>query len=350
MYILYHPNATECVKPLKDLGFTLIQRDTPVKVEEIAKDDPESFLRERISVNGCCGELELIKLEAFKLIQHPVVIHIDLDTLILKPLDGLIDLMIQHDNDGPHHPAQTISGKSPSTSSTTDLLPTMWPEKPLPEHVSLLFTKDYNVVAPKRDDKPYQGGFFMIKPSIETYNEFVDIVRKGDYHSKKGWGSKVGPFYGGMTVQGLLPYYYEYIKPGQSVELNRCIVNNMSDKPRLEDPARKISKCRTNEETCEDCRERPADDVMSFHFTICQKPWNCLKYKPEGQIDRLRLLCREMNRRWYEYRSRLEISWGRNGTGPGTFLQDHYRGYCHSSGRNGYQAISTPYGLPRDTP
>ena len=52
-YIFYHPNAKKCVLPLKDLGFTLLERPTPVNVEEIEGDD----LRERIADNGCCGEV-----------------------------------------------------------------------------------------------------------------------------------------------------------------------------------------------------------------------------------------------------------------------------------------------------
>lgn len=85
-------------------------------------------------------------------------------------------------------------------------IPIMWPNKTdkiIPDDISLLFTKDYNVVAPKRSDKPFQGGFFMIKPNLDTYNEFINIVRSGDYDIKKGWGNKVGPFHGGMTIQGL---------------------------------------------------------------------------------------------------------------------------------------------------
>jgi hypothetical protein len=52
-YIFYHPNATHCVLPLEALGFTLLERPTPVKVEEIRGE----VLRERIVNNGCCGEV-----------------------------------------------------------------------------------------------------------------------------------------------------------------------------------------------------------------------------------------------------------------------------------------------------
>ena len=55
MYIIYHPNATECTLPLANLGFELLERSTPVNVSDIQGD----FLRERIVRNGCCGKIVL---------------------------------------------------------------------------------------------------------------------------------------------------------------------------------------------------------------------------------------------------------------------------------------------------
>mmetsp|Transcript_16550 Transcript_16550/g.38036 ORF Transcript_16550/g.38036 Transcript_16550/m.38036 type:complete len:460 (+) Transcript_16550:230-1609(+) len=326
-YILYHPTAKECVLPLEELGYTLLERQTPVKVEEIGGD---GGLRERIVKNGCCGEKELIKLEAFRLTQHPVVIHLDLDVLINKPMDDVLDFMIN-------------PRKYQDSPELFANIPVMWPSHEIPNEISLIYTKDYNVVAPARKDKPYQGGFFMIKPSLETYNEFVDIVRKGDYDVKKGWGSKVGPFYGGMTIQGLLPWYFEYLHPGRSVELSRCKYNNMSDNPFAESKDKKRKKCRTNESDCEDCRFTSPDDVVTFHFTICLKPWSCLKYAAKNPKFEL---CRQMNRRWYKLRSELEKSWGRTGKGTGSLNVYQYNGFCSKTGAEGYQQIQLPYGNP----
>lgn len=239
-------------------------------------------------------------------------------------MDDVIDFML--------HPK--------SVEVPNENLPLMWPDQPIPDDIQLLFTKDYNMVGPKRPDKPYQGGFFMIKPSLGVYNEFVSIVKEGDYHTKGGWGKKVGPFYGGMTIQGLLPYYYEHLHPGHAVELNRCVYNNMSDNPMLE---RKNGekRCRTDQDACEDCRFRRKEDVATFHFTICQKPWSCLKY--QHQKDTFQL-CREMNHEWYVYRSELEQSWGRSGRGEGELKADHYLGYCRHGGASGYIPIALPYG------
>jgi hypothetical protein len=266
------------------------------------------------------------------LTQHPIVIHVDLDVLILKPMDDIIDFMLQ--------PKSVRRAKDAHTHSHSHL-PLMWPEKPIPDDIQLLFTKDYNMVGPKRPDKPFQGGFFVLKPNLGVYQEFVNIVKEGDYHIKGGWGKKVGPFYGGMTIQGLLPYFFEYLHPGHAVELNRCVYNNMSDNPMVESN-NKTNHCRTNQETCEDCRLRPKEDVVTFHYTICRKPWFCLSY--DNQLGQYFRLCREMFHEWYVYRSELEQSWGRSGRGEGQFKADRFLGYCRHVGVDGYIPIEFPVG------
>lgn len=352
MYILHHPDALECALPLKDLGFELLERPTPVNVSAIQGD----VLRERIVRNGCCGEKELIKLEAFRLVQHPIVIHLDLDVLVMKPMDPAIDLMLYPDR------ASTININSF----------VMWPKQPIPNQISLMYTKDYNVVAPRRRDKPFQGGFFMIKPSLDTYTEFVNIVREGDYIDlprAKGWGGKVGPFHGGMTIQGLLPWYYEYLHPGQAVELNRCAYNNMADNPTMEISVNDTAqgRCRTNEEVlqiverciedgkadphtvisglllqqCEDCRLRNINDIVTFHFTICLKPWTCA---PQAKDIIDMRLCYRAHHEWFLYRRSLEMSWRRTGIGPEDYRSDHFLGQCKFAGAAGYHPIGTPYG------
>ena len=133
------------------------------------------------------GEKELIKLEAYTLLQHPIIVLVDLDVLVLKPMDAVFDLML---SDAPN----------PDTNN----VPLMWPDRPLPRPVNIFWTKDYNVVGPGRKDKPTQGGLLIIRPSLDVYNEFVQIVREGDYHEKGGWGKKVGPFYGGTCADSLI--------------------------------------------------------------------------------------------------------------------------------------------------
>lgn len=125
MYAIYHPDGEKCAKTLEALGYTLVRRDTPVAVADIKGD----FLRERIHKNGCCGEKELIKLEAYTLTDHPIVVHMDLDTLVLKPMDSLFDWMLVEDGD------------LKATYDTSDI-PLMWPDREKPEKVNAFFTHD----------------------------------------------------------------------------------------------------------------------------------------------------------------------------------------------------------------
>lgn len=129
-----------------------------------------------------------------------------------------------------------------------------------------------NMVGPSRKYKPVQGGFLVLRPNMTVYEEYVDIVKKGDFRDKGGWGGVVGPFYGSMTFQGIIPYYYDYLHLHQAVELNRCVYNQMADNPKDKRTVNDIpqGRCRTNEEECEDCRNRPLEDVVTTHFTLCQ--------------------------------------------------------------------------------
>jgi hypothetical protein len=190
--------------------------------------------------------------------------------------------------------------------------------------------------------KPVQGGFLVLRPDKGVYDEYVAILKEGDYQEGKGWGGKhVGPFYGAMTVQGILPYYYDVLHPGETIDLNRCIYDQMCDNPRNKKTVNDIvnGKCLTEELECEDCRSRPLEDIISVHFTICQKPWNCLAHKQDVIQQRL---CRKLTHEWFRIRSDLEKSWGRSGVGEGKWDTSNFFGYCKSERRKGYLPIKIP--------
>lgn len=131
------------------------------------------------------------------------------------------------------------------------------------------------MVGPARTYKPVQGGFLVLRPDMAVYDEFVQIIKLGDFRRSGGWGGVVGPFYGSMTFQGIMPYYYDYLHMHQAVELNRCIYNQMADNPKDKRTVNDIpqGRCRTNQETCEDCRSRSLEDVATVHFTLCQSKY-----------------------------------------------------------------------------
>jgi hypothetical protein len=189
------------------------------------------------------------------LVDHPIVVHLDLDTLVLRPLDDIFDFML-----GNFDSTSRIVAMS---NHTLD-----------PKRINSFFTRDYNSVNPGTKYKPVQGGFLVLRPSKDTYKELVSIIQEGDYHEGSGWGGKVGPFHGSMTFQGIIPFIYDVLHPGTAVELNRCVYNQMCDNPRdlptVNDVVHGV--CLTGEQNCEDCRERPLADIVTAHFTLCQKP------------------------------------------------------------------------------
>jgi len=70
------------------------------------------------------GEKELIKLEAYTFTEYPVVVHVDLDVLVLKSLDNLFDAML---------------GVGDNPISKVEL---MWPDQPVPAKINAFFTRD----------------------------------------------------------------------------------------------------------------------------------------------------------------------------------------------------------------
>lgn len=324
MYAIYHPDAEACALPLKDLGYTLLKRETPVKVSEIQGE----FLRSKIEKNGCCGEKELIKLEAYTLTDYEIVVHLDLDVLVLSPMDVIFDMMM---------------GRPVDAVQRNKVL--MWKDQPAPVggELKALFTMDYNMVGRSAKYKPVQGGFLVLRPDMEVYEEFRDIIRVGDFRDGKGWGGIVGPFHGSMTFQGIIPYFYNVLHPGQSIELNRCVYNQMCDNPRNEKTVDNVvhGECLTGEEECQDCRAVAVNTVVTTHFTLCQKPWSCL---PHYQNQLQHRLCRQLTSEWFTVRSELETSWGRSGSGSGEYEENIFSGYCTAQGKGGYLPIEKPYG------
>eukprot|EP00611_Tribonema_gayanum_P001806 TRINITY_DN1131_c0_g2_i1.p2 TRINITY_DN1131_c0_g2~~TRINITY_DN1131_c0_g2_i1.p2 ORF type:complete len:346 (-),score=88.04 TRINITY_DN1131_c0_g2_i1:484-1521(-) len=209
-------------------GWRVLERGLPLDLDTIETD-----LRERLKTTtaGCCGAKELIKLWAFTLTEYHRVIHVDIDAMVLQPLDEWIA-----------------------------------------KDVDLVYTEDAPMASNKHN-MPVQGGFLLLRPSLEIFQTLVEIVRKGDF-TGDGWNkSGIGWFWGGDTIQGLLAYYYRAVKPERAFIADPCVVNNM---------------------LIDDCRTRDPLETYSYHFTLCQKPWKCLGEPPD--------YCRYAWKKWFEIR------------------------------------------------
>lgn len=91
--------------------------------------------------------------------------------------------------------------------------------------------------------------------------------------------------------------------------------------------------------------------VVTTHFTLCQKPWECLAQDGDRIQERL---CRKFHAEWYRVRENLETTiLGRNVVDltkedevekerGGNYQPQHFRGYCKHSGKRGYIALKVP--------
>jgi hypothetical protein len=185
-YVFHHSNASECALPLQKLGYIVGERDTPVAIADIRNEAFQSH----IQTSGCCGERELIKFEAFTLTQYPVVVLLDVDTLVLQPLDRLFDFVLNATH-VPDPDDLMYVGKPAMLGMNTNVT--------IPEKIDLLYTSDYPMVEPTRLVKPTQGGFAVLRPNMKVYYDIIEIVKEGDYHfDGGGWGGRTGIFWGGM--------------------------------------------------------------------------------------------------------------------------------------------------------
>lgn len=342
MYAIVHEQAKDCSQTLRDAGFEILVKPPPVKTEEIRGE----YLRTHIDRAWCCGIDEFVKLYAYT-IDAPIVVHLDMDKLITKPLDPLFDLML--------HPSNMVA----RSKVFREVPNSSWPAR-----IDAMFTKDWPQVIPGRK-AAYQAGFIVLRPDPSVIEEVVEIIREGDFKEgfdrENGWGSMgYGFMVGDMAMQGLMAYYYDQKRPGTFVELNQCRYNHMgmdtkyNYKGRLPNRGWDKGRCRNDQEECEQCMETDVNDIYSIHFTTCHKPWKCISKgsnefginKQTIQEFRVNLKhCYELHRIWHEYRIDFEdklvaltgdqsVLDGRKGN----YKKDIFMGHCDDEGL--YRGIS----------
>ena len=115
-----------------------------------------------------------------------------------------------------------------------------------------------------------------------TYDIYF-IILSYITHRYISYISTLYAMYIGMTVQGILPYYYARVltDPSQSIKIDRCIYNTMAD-------------------TAE-CMNKTLTDIKTVHFTVCQKPWVCERHRYYNS------LCKQLHEQWFILRKEAEI-------------------------------------------
>jgi len=345
LYAIVHANAAECSHVLSDLGYEVMLRDSPVQIDEIRGE----YLRKNVHKEWCCGANEFVKLYAYAIDGHPIVVHTDIDFMYYQPMDDLFDAMLMpHDSEGGKRARRRIEME--------------YPDKVMPENIQAYLTRDYHQVIPGRK-AAFQAGFIVLKPDRKVFDEYLEIIREGNFvegfSRQNGWGGKgYGGVVGSMAMQGLPAYYYDEVRPNATVELNGCRYNHMGANVFYEDVPNFIrrykdlhGKCRRNVEGCEDCRRTDVSLIKNIHFTNCRKPWNCagISSMSKGNIDPRTAdydHCMEVVGKWHKARTDLEARIA-NVTGDGEVLRgqsgayrrDVFMGHCKEDCQDGYLPI-----------
>ena len=314
LFAFVHKDAMECAPTLKHFNYTILPKSIPVNISAIRSKD----LRMRTeSGRGCCGKGgEFIKLYSLTLTDFPVVVHLDVDCLILKPMDDLFDILL------------TKNGNSikriPHAQHKSDQIRT-YP-------VETFFTRDYFLGRPRWPVKFFgvQAGFWIVKPNLQAFEEIKLLILNGTFHS--GWQDHTEYFpnhYGSPRMSGTLNWYYSHLHPTQKVELNRCYFNQMADTP-LD-----YSWCKKLPRGCQNCAATDLKEVYSAHFTsMCTKPWQCQKQLASP-------LCQGLHDAWHRVRVDLESSLSglRKQHDADVVGASFYAGHCKADGT--YSPLST---------
>ena len=140
LYAIVHTKAAGCSHVLSDLGYQVILKDSPIQISEIKGD----YLRKNVHKEWCCGADEFVKLYAYTITDHPIVVHTDIDFMYHQPMDTLFDAML-------------LPGDSEGGKMARRAIEMEYPEKSIPDNIQAYLTRDYHQVIPGR-----KAGKFII--------------------------------------------------------------------------------------------------------------------------------------------------------------------------------------------
>lgn len=354
MYAIVHTDGCAPHAPLlENLGYKILIRDDPVKLEDIVNPD----YKMRVPNENCCGIKEFIKLHAYELFDHPISVHWDMDVAILQPLDELYDAML-FDKDSPKGIAARSKIRLPNHLQK------------LPDVIDAFYTKDATSSQPWEIRQGTQGGFLVARPDQKLFDMYKAFITEGNYingrGNDRGWaGLGYGGFQGAMAYQGAVAYFYDILYPGRGVAVNPCVYNQVVADVIWRGPAgmEYQQQCRVYPApgfvhenntieygACQDCRIWPVEDTKTVHYTACKKPWECSDPVPrvprdKKQVYRLNNLtnqttCHSVFAKWFELRRDFEELLVKE-VGEefqqlphdGEYLPHAFLGYCERQGK-----------------
>jgi hypothetical protein len=263
---------------LLSFGFDdVLRRPVPVPLSEIQSTAAREEMGHTQGAKGMSFALEeeTVKYWGLSLTQFDRVAVLDADTMVLDPMDELMEL--QDDFVG---------------------------------------TYDHGLDSADSRLPPVQGGFLLFRPNATDFENVKALTREGNFSAGLGGGwknSRVGFWYGGVGPDGLLQYYF-----------NKDALENLPERSALEDPPehreleqgiakpslpgsrmkavdRDVYDVLIADRFIQDFLKdgdaaTVASGVKSVHFTgNCLKPWSCTHVDPSKPGG---ALCEALYARW----------------------------------------------------
>jgi hypothetical protein len=283
---------------LLSFGFDdVLRRPVPVPLSEIQSETARNEMSHtQGTVKGLTFALEeeTIKYWGLSLTQFDRVMVLDADTIILDPMDELMEL-----------PDDFVGTYDHGLDCCASRLP------------------------------PVQGGFLLFRPNATDFENVKALTREGDW-SGAGWkNSHVGYWYGGIGPDGLLQYYFnkdalENLPPIKTEhrELEEGISKPSLPGSRMKVVDRDVYDVLLTDRLTRELKDRDlatvASGVKAAHFTgDCLKPWSCHYANPNrashGLCDALHLRWGEM---WAEVATKRVGSIITTATAAGSYCKD----------------------------
>ena len=287
--------ASTCPDQLQimtQLGYTVVTVANPVEKSKIRSEPLQQFMGKE---KGQTMK-DYIQLQAHVVVKEDVMVVLELDTLVLKPLDPLFDAILNTSNT-----ARQQIHLEPSTTATAEAT-TALPPTTSHSRIDAFFVRDYPHTGYNRTPVVMVPGFWVARRDPTIVKQALDVIYKPNIYKQgndptSGWGEKGYTMYysGGMTFAGFYTYFMDHIMPtSRAVELNSCRYhhsgqdNLFRNAPRFH-PAlaeRYKGQCRSGAKQCEDCTKTAMTDIYTVHYSpLCKKSWTCTGEGSEGGGD-----------------------------------------------------------------
>eukprot|EP00929_Paragymnodinium_shiwhaense_P046836 TRINITY_DN23828_c0_g1_i1.p1 TRINITY_DN23828_c0_g1~~TRINITY_DN23828_c0_g1_i1.p1 ORF type:complete len:440 (+),score=72.97 TRINITY_DN23828_c0_g1_i1:82-1320(+) len=266
--------SAEVEQQLLSFGFErVLRKPVPVQPADVKRPMAREHMERVQGQHGGKGYAfkqadETVKYWGLGLVEYDRVLVLDADTMVLDPMDELME-----------------------------------------RSEDFVGVRDHGLDVDMSVMPPTQGGFLLFRPNARDFAELQSLTREGDWGGN-GWkNSGIGYCYGGVGPDGLLTYYYNKdalpLLGGDKASIPEGLSKPSLAGSRMLAADRAVYDVVINnrlmsELAAADHRET-LSAVKSAHFTgDCIKPWTC--QEPRGW------LCEGLFERWWAARADVEKS------------------------------------------